>query len=337
LVQDQSYMGVQQQEKERQEDNFGTQPPTSSPPPLDPNDDICSFCKVGGELICCERCPSAWHPYCLFPQISELPTGMWICPFCDESKNSVRSILLGKKIKVKTDGSSKRKLKPPKRKPNEKDPWWDCLDLLKMLKIQKKVEPFKERVDPKKLNVPDYYETIVMPMELSTVERRLYIHMYTNMTQFANDIRLIWSNAETFNGPNNDITALAIKFRELFEQNFQQKEKAWREYYSTLPYTRRRLKSRPVLIRKFFKHFTIKKSHKRQKQVYVDTKSDEFTPVPQNSESLTPSKIIDITEEQSPSHPLGVNTKISDDQPNEPQDIQIQMSNSVLYNLGSLY
>ena len=29
------------------------------------NDDICYFCKAGGDLICCERCPRSYHELCL--------------------------------------------------------------------------------------------------------------------------------------------------------------------------------------------------------------------------------------------------------------------------------
>jgi len=90
--------------------------------------------------------------------------------------------------------------------------------MLQLLKKHRKSWPFKEPVDPKKLNIPDYYETIVLPMDLATVEKRLYGLSYTNMSDFANDIRLIWSNAETFNGPNNDITVIARQLRDLFEK-----------------------------------------------------------------------------------------------------------------------
>jgi hypothetical protein len=67
----------------------------------DPNEDWCSFCKATGELLCCERCPSAWHPYCLNPPLYELPTGSWLCPLCDESRTLLKPLLLSKNIQFK--------------------------------------------------------------------------------------------------------------------------------------------------------------------------------------------------------------------------------------------
>ncbi|XWS25513.1 hypothetical protein CRYUN_Cryun27aG0074600 [Craigia yunnanensis] len=44
------------------------------------SDEICSACRNGGKLICCERCPSAFHMNCL--GLEEVPKGDWFCPSC---------------------------------------------------------------------------------------------------------------------------------------------------------------------------------------------------------------------------------------------------------------
>jgi len=226
----------------------------------DPNEDFCAFCKATGELLCCERCPSAWHPYCMTPPLYELPTGFWLCPLCDETRAVSNPLLLSKKIIFKKNGTTKAgkpRLIPQKRKPDDIDPWWDCLEILQILKKQRKAWPFKEPVDSKKLNIPDYYETIILPMDLRTVEKKLFEQSYNNMSDFANDVRLIWSNAETFNGPTNDITLLARQLRELFEKNFQAKENVRRVHIEILPCTKRRLKSRPAIFHRVFKNCSI--------------------------------------------------------------------------------
>lgn len=44
--------------------------------------EFCRICKDGGELLCCDSCPSAYHTHCLNPPLKNIPDGEWHCPRC---------------------------------------------------------------------------------------------------------------------------------------------------------------------------------------------------------------------------------------------------------------
>ncbi|KAI4322336.1 hypothetical protein L6164_022041 [Bauhinia variegata] len=44
------------------------------------NDDLCSICSDGGDLLCCDGCPRAFHIDCV--PLSSIPTGTWYCKYC---------------------------------------------------------------------------------------------------------------------------------------------------------------------------------------------------------------------------------------------------------------
>uniref|UniRef100_A0A182JH80 PHD finger protein 12 n=1 Tax=Anopheles atroparvus TaxID=41427 RepID=A0A182JH80_ANOAO len=48
------------------------------------NNDTCDSCKEGGDLLCCDRCPSSFHLGCHDPPLSEheIPYGQWVCHTC---------------------------------------------------------------------------------------------------------------------------------------------------------------------------------------------------------------------------------------------------------------
>ena len=56
--------------------------------------DQCAVCCEGGELLCCDTCPLAYHIHCAYPPLRRIPRGNWACQVCtgadDERPRSCR-------------------------------------------------------------------------------------------------------------------------------------------------------------------------------------------------------------------------------------------------------
>ncbi|KAF9042101.1 Bromodomain-containing protein [Panaeolus papilionaceus] len=105
-----------------------------------------------------------------------------------------------------------------------------CLSTIRSLKKSKDAAPFLRPVDPVALNIPHYPSIIKTPMDVSTIERKLassnpakpdpndYNPRYLNADEFSGDVRQIYNNTATFNGPEHVITAMGKRMLELFEK-----------------------------------------------------------------------------------------------------------------------
>uniref|UniRef100_A0A8D0VP65 Autoimmune regulator n=1 Tax=Sus scrofa TaxID=9823 RepID=A0A8D0VP65_PIG len=51
------------------------------------NEDECAVCRDGGELICCDGCPRAFHLACLSPPLRDIPSGTWRCSSCLQGRS----------------------------------------------------------------------------------------------------------------------------------------------------------------------------------------------------------------------------------------------------------
>lgn len=77
--------------------------------------------------------------------------------------------------------------------------------------------PFKEPVDAEKLGLKDYHTIITHPMDLGTIKTRLEAGYYHHPDNLAADIRLVFTNARTFNPPASDVHIMAATLAEAFE------------------------------------------------------------------------------------------------------------------------
>lgn len=79
------------------------------------------------------------------------------------------------------------------------------MKIITLLKNHPSADPFLDPVDHILLGIPNYFEIIRNPMDLSSVEAKLKGNKYKSPFQFLRDIELIWSNAFLFNAPDSDV------------------------------------------------------------------------------------------------------------------------------------
>mmetsp|Transcript_31529 Transcript_31529/g.40541 ORF Transcript_31529/g.40541 Transcript_31529/m.40541 type:complete len:984 (-) Transcript_31529:506-3457(-) len=53
---------------------------------LSKNNDLCATCGQGGDLICCDSCPRAFHLKCVRSLKGRVPRGSWACPTCQKGE-----------------------------------------------------------------------------------------------------------------------------------------------------------------------------------------------------------------------------------------------------------
>ena len=51
------------------------------------NNEFCSICRLGGNLILCDDCVRSFHIECLKISEEDIPEGNWICPICTLKKD----------------------------------------------------------------------------------------------------------------------------------------------------------------------------------------------------------------------------------------------------------
>uniref|UniRef100_A0AAY4BVY9 histone acetyltransferase n=1 Tax=Denticeps clupeoides TaxID=299321 RepID=A0AAY4BVY9_9TELE len=78
--------------------------------------------------------------------------------------------------------------------------------------------PFRQPVDPQLLGIPDYFDIVKNPMDLSTIKRKLDTGQYQEPWQYVDDIWLMFSNAWLYNRKTSRVYKYCSKLAEVFEQ-----------------------------------------------------------------------------------------------------------------------
>jgi bromodomain-containing factor 1 len=109
-----------------------------------------------------------------------------------------------------------------------------ALSTIRTLKKMKDATPFRSPVDPEALKIPHYLQIIKHPMDFSTIERKLLASnpvkpdpnpsnpRYVSADEFVADVRLIFSNCLTFNGPEHVVTQQGKRVEAVFDKQIKQ-------------------------------------------------------------------------------------------------------------------
>ncbi|RLM60605.1 transcription factor GTE4-like [Panicum miliaceum] len=83
---------------------------------------------------------------------------------------------------------------------------------------------FNKPVDPVALGLHDYFTIIKHPMDLGTIRGRLSQGQYRNPKEFADDVRLTFHNAMTYNPKGQDVHFMAEQLLGIFEAQWPEIE-----------------------------------------------------------------------------------------------------------------
>jgi len=89
--------------------------------------------------------------------------------------------------------------------------------ILLRLKRNGNAQPFLKPVDPIALGIPDYFEKISHPMDMSTVKHRLDTHAYRTAEEFHRDMTQMFENCYTYNQPESGVYAMGKDLQKAFE------------------------------------------------------------------------------------------------------------------------
>ncbi|WOH05894.1 hypothetical protein DCAR_0625317 [Daucus carota subsp. sativus] len=95
-----------------------------------------------------------------------------------------------------------------------------CRELLQRLMKHKHGWVFNEPVNARALGLHDYHDIIKHPMDLGTIKSKLAHYLYKSPREFADDVRLTFRNAKTYNPMGHDVHIMADQLSTIFEDRW---------------------------------------------------------------------------------------------------------------------
>ncbi|KAI3457391.1 hypothetical protein Pfo_014054 [Paulownia fortunei] len=106
-----------------------------------------------------------------------------------------------------------------------------CSSLLQRLMKHKHGWVFNEPVNANALGLADYHDIIKHPMDLGTIKTRLSQNWYKSPREFAEDVRLVFRNAMTYNPKGQDVHIMAEQLSQIFEERWATIETEYNPYW----------------------------------------------------------------------------------------------------------
>ncbi|KAK9727982.1 hypothetical protein K7432_001434 [Basidiobolus ranarum] len=93
-----------------------------------------------------------------------------------------------------------------------------CEKIYKKVSGNKNAAAFLEPVDPVAMGIPHYFDVVRNPMDFSTVHKKLKAGEYSIPGEFEADVRQIFKNCATFNGPEHYYTQQAMLLDKILDK-----------------------------------------------------------------------------------------------------------------------
>lgn len=90
------------------------------------------------------------------------------------------------------------------------------------MQSNKFASPFLHPVDPVALNIPDYFDIIKNPMDFGTIYQRLINGQITSEAEYVKLMELVFTNAITYNKPQDDVAFMAHELQAYFDKEYTQ-------------------------------------------------------------------------------------------------------------------
>ncbi|XP_044049533.1 tripartite motif-containing protein 66 [Siniperca chuatsi] len=213
------------------------------------SEDFCAVCLIGGDLLCCDRCPKVFHLSCHIPSLLSFPSGDWVCSLCRDVEQP-EVVYDCENERTSGEHTSAHGLPACDQRKCER------LTLLILSNILS--APFHEPVSPLARH---YYQIIKRPMDLSVIRAKLNkrnTRHYNSADQFVADVYLMFRNCAKFNYPDSEVaqagssleTFFTSKLKEVFpdrvfpaaeaDSDSDEYDEAYRTAESGFPWAERR-------------------------------------------------------------------------------------------------